>query len=114
MLIEFHIAVNGPEPLVADICEIVSEFNEVVISPLIYETAEDSADLVKRHQYMEGIFLFSGPTPYLIGKCSVPVHSKAVYIPFEGTDIYRLLLQVYMKIIITFRKSVLKSLIGKS
>ncbi|PKG23829.1 hypothetical protein [Niallia nealsonii] len=95
ILIKFRIAVVGPEPLVADICEIASEFKEVVITPLIYETAEESVDLVKRHQELEDIFLFSGPTPYLIGKYSVPVHSKAVYIPFEGTDIYRLLLQVY-------------------
>ncbi|GKU80784.1 hypothetical protein [Niallia sp. NCCP-28] len=95
MLIKFRIAVVGPEPLVADICEIASEFNEVVILPLIYQKAEESAELVKQHQEQEDIFLFSGPTPYMSGKNSVPAHSKAAYIPFEGTDIYRLLLQVY-------------------
>jgi len=95
MFIKFRIAVVGPEPLVADICEIASEFNEVAMTPLIYQTAEESADLVKQHQEREDIFLFSGPTPYMLGKESVPVHSKAAYIPFEGTDIYRLLLQVY-------------------
>lgn len=88
-------AVIGPEPLVKEICHIAAEFEEIEIKPLIYEIAEQSALLVKNCHEPIDIFVFAGPVPYLTSQDELPANSLSYYVPFEGSDIYRLLLQVY-------------------
>ncbi|MBB6446184.1 hypothetical protein [Bacillus benzoevorans] len=94
-MIKPRIAVVGPEPLTADICEVAAEFKNVETSCIIYQTAEESAQLVKQYQKEADIFMFAGPTPYTIAKGSIPSGSKSCYLPFEGADIYRVLLKIY-------------------
>ncbi|MGM0878901.1 MAG: hypothetical protein ACQEWV_30620 [Bacillota bacterium] len=93
--IRLKIAVIGPGPLVTEICQIATEFNDVEIKTLIYETAEQSALLVGNHHEPTDVFIFAGPSPYYISKGNLPLDSVSYYIPFEGSDIYRLLVKVY-------------------
>ncbi|USK60422.1 hypothetical protein [Peribacillus asahii] len=93
--IRLSIVVIGPEPLVNEICQIATEFHEVTIETLIYEAVEQSALLVENHYESTDIFIFAGPSPYYISKENLPLESISYYIPFEGSDIYRLLVKVY-------------------
>lgn len=85
----------GPKPLVAEICQIATEFREVETKTIIYEKAEESAQLVRNDQHHSDIFIFAGPTPYHISKEILPQGCVSYYIPFEGSDIYRVLLKIY-------------------
>ncbi|WP_026695663.1 hypothetical protein [Peribacillus kribbensis] len=87
--------VIGPKPLVEEICEIAQEFQELELKTLIYQTVEESAALIDHHTEPADIYMFAGPTPYHISKGTIPHDSLAYYVPFEGSDIYRVLLNIY-------------------
>jgi len=95
IFIRLKIAVIGPEPLVTDICQIASEFNDVEIKKLIYKTVEQSASLVENHEDTIDVFIFAGPSPYYLSKENLPLDSLSYYIPFKGSDIYRTLGKIY-------------------
>lgn len=95
IFIRLKIAVIGPEPLVTDIFQIASEFNDVEIKKIIYKTVEQSASLVENHEDTIDVFIFAGPSPYYLSKEYLPFDSLSYYIPFKGSDIYRVLGRIY-------------------
>ena len=96
-IIRLRIVVIGPKPLVKEICKIATEFSDVETKTIIYKIAEESAQLVRNYQQHSDIFIFAGPTPYHISKENLPPNCLSYYIPFEGSDIYRVLLKLFEK-----------------
>jgi hypothetical protein len=94
-MIKLTVYIVGPEPLVDKISKIASEFNQLKTKSLIYEKVEESAKLVREHHEPKDIYVFAGPTPFFISKEAIPLDVISYYIPFEGSDIYRLLLEVF-------------------
>ncbi|MEK4921210.1 hypothetical protein MKX78_04720 [Cytobacillus sp. FSL R5-0569] len=88
-------AVVGPVPLGQEICHIASEFEGIDVIPLFYESAEQSPRLIENYKFPVDMYIFAGPSPFQLALKFIPNSSMAYYIPFEGADIYRLLLQVY-------------------
>jgi hypothetical protein len=95
IIIKLTIFIVGPEPLVHKISKISSEFNELKTKSLIYEKVEESAKLVREHHEPKDIYIFAGPTPFFISNQTIPLDVISFYVPFEGSDIYRLLLEVF-------------------
>ncbi|WP_237389530.1 hypothetical protein [Bacillus sp. USDA818B3_A] len=96
-MVKLNVFIIGPRPLVNKISKIACEFNELRTKSLIYEKAEESAILVREHQELKDIYIFAGPTPFFISKGEIPLDVISYFIPFEGSDIYRILLEIYEK-----------------
>ncbi|MBT2654677.1 hypothetical protein J7E81_05370 [Bacillus sp. ISL-18] len=94
-MIKLTVVIVGPEPLVHKISKIASEFKELKTTSLFYEKVEESVKLVRELQEPKEIYIFAGPTPFFIAKETIPLDVISYYIPFEGSDIYRLLLEVF-------------------
>lgn len=92
---KLNIGIVGPKILVQDICSVVEEFPEVELIPLIYRFEQEASAVIAQSDKLIDIYMFSGPVPYFLSKQSLPPEKKAIFIPFEGTDIYSILLKIY-------------------
>jgi hypothetical protein len=89
------IGIIGPKILVEDISEVVSEFHELKAVPLIYESEYDAPRLIEQSAPLD-IYMFSGLAPYYSCKRILTDDHLSYVIPFEGTDIYKAMLDIYM------------------
>ncbi|MFP7732258.1 hypothetical protein ACLHDF_02320 [Priestia aryabhattai] len=92
---KLKIAIVGPEALVHDICSVINEFDEVDPLPMIYDSEQQSSYLLAEPAEFIDSYIFSGPAPFYLSMESLPPESNSLYIPFEGADIYRVLLRIY-------------------
>lgn len=92
---KYKIGIIGPQVLVKDISEVVSEFHELEAVPLIYESEYDAPKLIQQAPHLD-IYMFSGLAPYCSCKKMLTDAHLSYVIPFEGTDIYKAMLDIYM------------------
>ncbi|WP_047151792.1 hypothetical protein [Aneurinibacillus tyrosinisolvens] len=92
---KLKIAVVGPEILVHDISKVTEEFEEIEVIPMIYSSELEAPSLITQLKEFADLFLFSGQAPYYLSQKVLPDDHRAVFIPFEGTDIYSVLAKIY-------------------
>lgn len=92
---KLNIGIVGPKVLVQDICNVMEGFPEAEPIPLIYHSEQEAPKLIAQSNELIDVYLFSGPVPYFLSSQSLSPEKKAIFIPFEGTDIYSVLLRIY-------------------
>jgi hypothetical protein len=92
---KLKVVVVGPRILVDDIGKVTEEFEEIEIIPMIYSSELEAPLLITQLKEFVDLFLFSGQAPYYLSQEVLPEDHRAVFIPFEGTDIYNVLLTIY-------------------
>lgn len=91
----YTFAVIGPKPLVDDICEVMTEFPQIQPIKLIYESEQQAPILIQENKEIIDVYFFSGDVPYYLSQKVIPSHSRSIFIPFEGSEAYRAILQIY-------------------
>lgn len=92
---KLNMAIIGPHVLVRDILEVTGRFEEVETFPLVYDSELDAPRLIAECKENIDLYLFSGPAPYYLSQKVIPSSAKSFYIPFEGSDLYSVLLRIY-------------------
>ncbi|MGE5702858.1 MAG: hypothetical protein ACM32O_10040 [Clostridia bacterium] len=92
---KIKLAIIGPEQLVTAIKRVADECEEAETVPLVYESEKESPTLVKQCKEMIDVYVFSGKFPYYLSQEALPQDSRAIYIPFEGTDLYSAIFHMY-------------------
>ncbi|MED1722929.1 hypothetical protein [Brevibacillus parabrevis] len=88
-------AVIGPRLLVEDICTVLAEFPHIEPIRLIYDSEKSVRELLQECMEVYDVYFFSGDVPFLLSQDLIPPHSCSIFIPFEGTDLYRAIFQIY-------------------
>ncbi|QRG66792.1 hypothetical protein [Brevibacillus choshinensis] len=88
-------AVIGPRLLVDDICEVLEEFPHIEPTKLIYDSEKNVRELLQNSMEVFDVYFFSGDVPFLITQDLIPSHACSVFIPFDGAELYRVILQIY-------------------
>ena len=91
----FTFAVIGPKLLVDDICEVLEEFSYIEPTKLIYDSEKNVRDLLQESMEVYDVYFFSGDVPFLLSQDLIPPHSCSLFIPFEGTELYKAIIQIY-------------------
>lgn len=88
-------AVIGPKLLVDDICEVLEEFPHIEPTKLIYDSEKNVRELLQESMEVFDVYFFSGDVPFLLSQDLIPPHSCSLFIPFEGTELYKVIIQIY-------------------
>lgn len=91
----FSFAVIGPKLLVDDICDVLQEFPHIEPTRLIYDSEKNVRELLQSTMEVFDVYFFSGDVPFLLSQDLIPPHSCSVFIPFEGTELYKAMMQIY-------------------
>lgn len=92
---KLKIGIVGPDVLVQDILEVTNEFPEAKAVPIIYESEQQSSKLIAELNEFIDLYIFSGPAPYYLSLQALPSDGSSLFIPFEGTDIFSVLMRIY-------------------
>lgn len=88
-------AVIGPKLLVDDICEVLEEFPHIEATKLIYDSEKNARELLQESMDVFDVYFFSGDVPFLMTQDLIPSHACSTFIPFEGAELYKAILQIY-------------------
>lgn len=94
-MLHLSFAVIGPKLLVDDICEVLEEFPHIEPTKLIYDSEKHVRDLFQETMEVFDVYFFSGDVPFLITQDLIPTHACSVFIPFDGAELYKVILQIY-------------------
>ncbi|RXT07167.1 transcriptional regulator [Ammoniphilus sp. CFH 90114] len=91
---KIKVAAIGPYDFVKDIIEIAQAFPELEMLPLGYTDIGQTQDLVEGCFHEVEALLFAGPIPYQIARERVSDQKTMIYLPHDGTSLYRLFFQM--------------------
>lgn len=92
---KFKIGVIGPPDSLSKIMAVAKEYEDVAtFIPIEYHRYSDVIDVVKKVQGESDMLLFSGEGPYRVAAEENCIKKPAVYIPREGTGLYRAVLEM--------------------
>jgi hypothetical protein len=89
------IAVIGPQDSIDDCLQVALEYPNLTLHGFPYESEAQAPELLKSLGNQYDVILFTGPLPFYMTK-NQPVLSDipAVFIPFNGSGLYRALFQI--------------------
>ncbi|MED4750565.1 transcriptional regulator [Brevibacillus choshinensis] len=91
---EIKVAIIGPYDFLGEILRIAATFSDVTWIPLGYKNVQDAKRLVLQCKEEADVFLFAGPIPYQIAREHVVEPKPMVYLPYNGTSLYRVFFQI--------------------
>lgn len=91
---EIKVAVIGPYDLLDEVLCIAATFPALALLPLGYKDVQDVKHLVLQCKDEVDVFLFAGPIPYQIAREHVDDPKPMVYLPYNGTSLYRVFFQL--------------------
>lgn len=94
-MLSLSFAVIGPKLLVDDICEVLKEFPQIEPTKLIYDSEKNARDLLTGSMEVFDVYFFSGDVPFLTTQDLIPSHACSLFIPFDGAELYKVILQIY-------------------
>jgi hypothetical protein len=93
--LKLKIAIIGPENSLKIVRSVATEFDSVETTEMEYANELQTPLLIKESIDIVDVYLFYGPIPYQLGKDIIPAGSRSIFIPFEGTDLYRAIMEIY-------------------
>lgn len=91
----FTMAVVGPEDSVKLITNVVTaNKGQLCPLPIVYQTASDVPDIIKKYDDQVDMWLFSGKVPYAYANQADCTQKPLYYIPHVGSSLYRVLVQI--------------------
>jgi hypothetical protein len=91
---EIKVAVIGPYDLLDEVLCMAATFPALMLRPLGYKDVQDVKQLVLSSKEEVDVFLFAGPIPYQIAREHVDAPKPMVYLPYNGTSLYRVFFQL--------------------
>jgi len=96
---KIKIGVIGPPDSLSKILAVAKEYEDVAeFIALEYNKYEDVLEVVKKAQSKSDLLLFSGEGPYTVAAANNLIEKPAVFIPREGTGLYRAVLEMNKKL----------------
>lgn len=90
-----RLGIVGPEDSLILLRKVLREFDrEITVVEKAYENFEDLGDIATMAQDVD-IILYSGQAPYFWVKSNVNIETPGVYIPRNGTSLYKVLFDIY-------------------
>lgn len=90
-----RLGIVGPEDSLILLRKVLHEFDrEITVVEKIYKDFEDLRDIASMAQDVD-IILYSGQAPYFWVKSNVDIAVPGVYIPRNGTSLYKVLFDIY-------------------
>lgn len=90
-----RLGIVGPEDSLILLRKVLGEFDrEITVVEKAYEDFEDLRDIASMAQDVD-IILYSGQAPYFWVKSNVNIDTPGVYIPRNGTSLYKTLFDIY-------------------
>lgn len=91
---EIRVAVIGPYDLLDEVMCIAATYPALTVLPLGYKDVQEVKQIVPQCQDEIDVFLFAGPIPYQIAREHVSDPKPMVYLPYNGTSLYRVFFQL--------------------
>lgn len=91
---EIRVAVIGPYDLLDEVLRMAATFPTLALLPLGYKDVQEVKQLVLQCKDEVDVFLFAGPIPYQIARDHVGDPKPMVYLPYNGTSLYRVFFQL--------------------
>ncbi|WP_019120365.1 transcriptional regulator [Brevibacillus massiliensis] len=91
---EIKIAVIGPSDLVHEVLQVAKAFPALKPYPCSYKDVQETQDIVRRWKDQVEVLLFAGPIPYQLALEHVEEHKPMLYLPHNGTSLYRVFFQL--------------------
>lgn len=89
------VAVVGPKDSVQECIELSSKYKGLQLTPFTYELELETQDIVRSISNRYDVMLFTGPIPYYQAvEVDEIKRIPSVYIPFNGSGLYRALFQI--------------------
>ncbi|UFJ41826.1 helix-turn-helix domain-containing protein [Brevibacillus humidisoli] len=87
---EIKVAFVGPEDFLQQVLPLVDAFGDLDLLPLGYRSVAETPSLVEAVMDQVDVLLFAGPIPYQIACETVGVQKPMLYLPHNGTSLYRI------------------------
>ncbi|MGG1660891.1 transcriptional regulator [Brevibacillus sp. NRS-1366] len=87
---ETRVGVIAPQDVVNRILEVGASYGGIQFLQCPYVHQQETLEIVKKHANDCDIFLFGGPIPYDMAKKSQITDKPMVYVPLNGTSLYKI------------------------